>query len=231
MASLSRVIEPRPVQSAPTRRPRFQGAPNDVALAQAMTRQSAALRTSVMEPSQGFQGPQGPQGSTLPTEHWYRVEDPYTTAETDAAFARFMAGDNPHLRTDEVPVVDFTSMIPAVDANGRPVTESRRESRIKLAVAALATTAILGLAVVFGFIDVPGADRVVPDAIRSTTTAPVADAPASDATASDGSVGATVDAQSTQPADAPEVLATDSGDAVLTDDVGEQQPLSITSGD
>lgn len=98
------------------------------------------------------------------TEQWYRVEDAYTTAETDAAFAAFMAGDNPHVRTDEVPVVDFTSMIEKVGPDGRPIDHSRGQSRMKLVLAALATTAILAAAAAFGFIEIPGVDGSGTDA-------------------------------------------------------------------
>lgn len=164
VASLSRVIEPRVAQRPVARRPVPQGPADQRAVAQAMTRQAAVLGSTMTRPAE----------ARLPTEQWYRVEDPHTTAETDAAFAAFMAGDNPHLRTDEVPVVDFTSMIPKVGPDGRPVRQSaRRGSRMKLVVAALATTAMLLAAVVLGFVEIPGVDGLVPDSLRSSAPAAV----------------------------------------------------------
>lgn len=204
MASLSRVIEPRTAQRPFVRRPAARAPADQVAVAQAMTRQAAVLRTSVKVPE-----------ADLPSEHWYRREDPYTSAETDAAFAAFMAGDNPHVRTDEVPVVDFTSMIPRVDPDGRPIGHpSQRGSRIKVGLAALATVVILSVAAAFGVVEIPGVDRVVPDMFRSNVSASTADG-------SDG-------AQPTQPAEVPDALSsTPADDGGATGDVGEQ-PLSIT---
>lgn len=149
VASLSRVIEPRVARHPLARRP-AAGLPADqVAVAQAMTRQAAALQTSVREPVE----------AQLPTEHWYRREDPFTTAETDAAFAAFMAGDNPHLRTDEVPVVDFTSMIEKVGADGRPVNQSSQPGTLmKVGLAALVAAVALAAAAAFGFVEIPGVD-------------------------------------------------------------------------
>lgn len=149
------MIEPRVVQRLGTRRVAAQPPADQVAVAQAMTRQAAALRTAVANPVDAQQ----------PTEHWYRVEDPFTTAETDAAFAAFMAGDNPHLRTDEVPVVDFTSMIEQVGADGRPVSQSsQRETWIKAGLAALVATVALAAAAAFGFVEIPGTDGLIPEA-------------------------------------------------------------------
>ena len=186
-----------------------------------MTRQSAAVRSarrgSIMAPAD-------PAAGAMPTDRWYQREDPYTTAVTDAAFARFMAGDNPHLRTDEVPVVDFTDMIEAVGPDGRALSEaSQRHSRLKLGLVALATTALLALAAVFGVIDIPGVDRLGSDAVQSTV-------PASTPDTGDGVVGETVDAQSTQPGEAPEVLSSNpDGTGTSIADEGEQ-PLNIDSG-
>jgi len=155
VASLSRVVEPPVTQRRAGRRPVSRPPADQVAMAEAMTRQSTSLRTSTMAPVDG----------RVPTKHWYRSEDPSTTAETDAAFAAFMAGDNPHLRTEEVPVVDFTSMIEKVGPDGRPVKSvSGIGPWMKLGLVALATTLILGAAAALGFIEVPGADRIVPGA-------------------------------------------------------------------
>ncbi|MDH4279920.1 MAG: hypothetical protein OEW83_17760 [Acidimicrobiia bacterium] len=178
-----------------------------------MTRRASALRTAIRKPAD----------PRVPTDQWYRREDPFVTAETDAAFAAFMAGDNPHLRTDEVPVVDFTSMIEKVGPDGRPVRRSSRgRSRMKLGLAALATTAILAAAVVFGFIEIPGLDGVVPESFQSSDSASTVDGSAD-------VVGETIDAQPTQPVESPEVLSS-TPDGADTGDAGEQ-PLSITSGD
>ena len=217
MASLSRVVEPR----RPAERPIAHGGvtqrPVDqVAVAQAMSRQAAALHTSVMDP---------PPAGQVPTEHWYRREDPYITAETDAAFAAFMAGDNPHLRTDEVPVVDFTGMIEKVGPDGRPVNRSSRQgSRIKLGLVALATTAALTVAVAVGFISLPGTERIAPDTSRATISAPTGDE-------SGEVVGETVDAQPTQSVDTAEVLSSTPADGSMADADGEEPLLDITPGD
>ena len=223
VASLSRVIEPQPAQMSqvlqrqatpqqtqhvqthygqqqvpqqyPQRRQRDttlreSARRRQQQVAQAMTRQAAAARTSVKERRQ----------DSLPTEAWYRVEDPYTTAENDAAFARFMNGDNPHVRTDEVPVVDFTSMIEVVGPDGRPLRQtSRRAARMKLALAAVATVVALALAVAFGFLEIPGTDGVTGDGLGSTVPS------------------ATVDGSSSNP------------DAGAAETNADQQPLNITS--
>ena len=213
MASLSRVIEPQPAQRSVARRPVDQPPADQITVAQAMTRRASALRTAIRKPAD----------PRVPTDQWYRREDPFVTAETDAAFAAFMAGDNPHLRTDEVPVVDFTSMIEKVGPDGRPVRRSSRgRSRMKLGLAALATTAILAAAVVFGFIEIPGLDGVVPESFQSSDSASTVDGSAD-------VVGETIDAQPTQPVESPEVLSS-TPDGADTGDAGEQ-PLSITSGD
>jgi len=213
VASLSRVIEPQPAQRSVARRPVDQPPADQITVAQAMTRRASALRTAIRKPAD----------PRVPTDQWYRREDPFVTAETDAAFAAFMAGDNPHLRTDEVPVVDFTSMIEKVGPDGRPVRRSSRgRSRMKLGLAALATTAILAAAVVFGFIEIPGLDGVVPESFQSSDSASTVDGSAD-------VVGETIDAQPTQPVESPEVLSS-TPDGADTGDAGEQ-PLSITSGD
>lgn len=158
MASLSRVIEPHVVRRRVARQPVAEQPADQLAMAQTASRTSTMRRTD----------------ARITAEQWYRVEDPYTTAETDAAFAAFMAGDNPHVRTDEVPVVDFTSMIEQVGPDGRPIGQPPRQgSRVKLGLVALATAAFLAAASLFGFIDIPGVDSVVPDTFRSAETAPV----------------------------------------------------------
>lgn len=165
VASLSRVIDPQRARRPVARRPIGQPPAEQHAVAQAMTRQAAALPAS----------PAPWAEAQLPTEQWYRVEDPFITAENDAAFSAFMAGDNPHVRTDEVPVVDFTSMIEQVGPDGRPVrrSSSAAGSRVKIALAALATTVILAAAVAFGFVEIPGVDGVVGDATDAQPTQPL----------------------------------------------------------
>lgn len=214
VASLSRVIEPQRARRPVARRPVGQPPSEQLAVAQAMTRQAAALRGSTVPLAE----------AQVPTEQWYRVEDPFTTAENDAAFAAFMAGDNPHVRTDEVPVVDFTSMIEQVGPDGRPMRRSASAagSRVKLVLAALVTTLILAAAAAFGFVEIPGVDGIVPDTFRSSVTASSPDG-------SDGVVGDTVDAQPTQPVESPEVLSSTADADARVDDGG--QPLSITAGD
>ena len=93
---------------------------------------------------------------------------------------------------------------------------------MKLGLAALATTAILAAAVVFGFIEIPGLDGVVPESFQSSDSASTVDGSAD-------VVGETIDAQPTQPVESPEVLSS-TPDGADTGDAGEQ-PLSITSGD
>ncbi len=151
----------------------------------------------------------------IESEGWYEVEDAITTARTDAAFAKFMAGDNPHLRTDEVPVVDFTSMIEVVGPDGRPVKRSSGRSTAKVALAAVALAAAGIAAALFGLIDLPGIDSPLADTAQSTDV--VDPAPT---TPADGS-GETVVSEPTKPETAPDMLSS-TGDELV-----EQQPLSV----
>ncbi|MDH5521785.1 MAG: hypothetical protein OEZ14_14780, partial [Acidimicrobiia bacterium] len=60
------MIEPQPAQRSVARRPVDQPPADQITVAQAMTRRASALRTAIRKPAD----------PRVPTDQWYRREDP-----------------------------------------------------------------------------------------------------------------------------------------------------------